>query len=178
MWWIIVIVVIVLIIFAAGKSEQKMKNELSGWLSARGITEKEFISDAGQYIFGHPEIDKQHFKKTTLALQEGNIVIYQNLSDTTFALSSSGKIENVRESVKNIEVEDSSTIERRATFGRMLAVGVFAFAWKKKKVNELAFVTIEYNDGKFKHEVTFKVEGKDSLNKANSIRNKLITWCK
>jgi len=78
------------------------------------------------------------------------------------------------DSITNIVIEDSSTIEKRVSFGRVFLVGIFALAWQKKKKNELAYLIIEWNDGRFDHETMFQFEGKDAMTKANTARNKLI----
>ena len=83
----------------------------------------------------------------------------------------------VIENIKNITVEDASSIEKKITVGRLLLVGVFALAWRKKKTNELAFVVTEWNDGKFDHSTTFSFEGKEAMTKANTARNSLIKMC-
>jgi hypothetical protein len=44
----------------------------------------------------------------------------------------------------------------------------------QKKKNELAFVVIDWNDGRFDHSTTFNIEGMDAMQKANILRNQLI----
>lgn len=78
------------------------------------------------------------------------------------------------EFIKNINVEDASTVKNRVTVGRLLAVGVFAFAWTKKEVKETSYLVIEWNDGRFDHETVFEFVGKDAVNSSNQRRNKLI----
>jgi hypothetical protein len=46
---------------------------------------------------------------------------------------------------------------------------------KKKKKNEIAFVTIEWEDGKFSHNTTFCIEGENASQRANALRNKFIS---
>lgn len=45
---------------------------------------------------------------------------------------------------------------------------------EEKEKNELAYLTIEWNDGKFDHETIFEFEGVGSMQNANTARNKLI----
>ncbi len=78
--------------------------------------------------------------------------------------------------IKNILVEDQSTVERRVTLGRMLLVGIFAFAWSKRQKNELAYLIFEWSDGRFEHETIFEFEGRDAMVKANTARNGVIKW--
>ena len=128
----------------------------------------------GDYVGGHPEVDikipnvKVLKKDDTLILLRINAVT--QVPDTTAQIPLSD--------IKNITVEDSSTIERKITVGRIFLVGVFALGWRKKKKNELAFVTVEWSDGKFAHDTLFCFEGHDAMNKANTCRNALIKLCR
>ena len=65
-------------------------------------------------------------------------------------------------------------IQKRVGLKRMLAIGIFAFAVKKKVKEELSYIIIEWSDGKFDHETVFEFEGKGSVTQANELRNKLI----
>ena len=49
---------------------------------------------------------------------------------------------------------------------------------EKKKKNEIAFVVINWNDGRFDHATTFSFDGKDAMQLANTARNNLISMCK
>lgn len=51
-----------------------------------------------------------------------------------------------KKDVVNIFVEDDSTIENRVGLTRLLLVGIFALAWKKKSKNPMSFIIFEYND--------------------------------
>jgi hypothetical protein len=68
-------------------------------------------------------------------------------------------------------------MEKRITLGRVLLVGIFALAWRKKKKNELAFVTIEWKE-KFENSTIFSFEGQEAMQKANTARNELIKMCR
>lgn len=59
----------------------------------------------------------------------------------------------------------------------MILVGVFAFAWKKKKKNEIAFVEIDWKKGKFNNETMFCFEGENAVQRANKARNGIIKFC-
>ena len=51
-----------------------------------------------------------------------------------------------KKEIVNIFVEDDSTIENRVGLTRLLLVGIFALAWKKKSKNPMSFIIFEYND--------------------------------
>lgn len=51
-----------------------------------------------------------------------------------------------RNDLIKISVEDQSTIESRVGFKRLLLVGLFAFAWKKRSQIPLSFLVFEFRD--------------------------------
>lgn len=121
-----------------------------------------------EYTGGHPEIDKP--SKVRLRAEKKSILI------KGMAIGNTGKVigEISGEKIKNILVENKSTVSRRVTVGRLLLVGVFAFAWKKKKTDNEYYVVVEWNDGRFDHETLFEFEGKGAQKDANEFRNYLI----
>ena len=122
----------------------------------------------GKYVSGHPDIN--------------NAIPYLDIYSTDTELQIVEKVGNepIKKAViKNTSIidvlaEDQSTIEKRITLGRVLLTGIFALAWKKKKKVELAYLTIEWNDGRFKHDTIFEFEGAGALEKANTARNAII----
>ena len=60
---------------------------------------------------------------------------------------------------------------------KFFLVGIFALGWKKKKVNEQAFVVIKWKTGKFVNETIFMFENKGALQLANTARNFLVKSC-
>jgi hypothetical protein len=138
-----------------------------------GMKRDEFKS-FGTYVGGHPDADitlsdMQIYKeKNMIRFYQGNLLI----STPTLKFSIDA------DKIINIEIEDATSIEKRLTVGRLLLVGVFAFAWKKKEKNELSFVVIDWNDGRFDHSTTFSFEGQNAMQKANIARNNLINFCK
>ena len=126
------------------------------------------------YAGGHPDVDN-NFNSVAYVFEDENLKFYTmpiSYEMPTFKFSIK------KDDMKNISLEDASTIENRVTLGRVLLVGVFALAWRKKKKNELAFVVIDWNDGKFDHSTTFSFEGTDAAQQANAFRNALISLCR
>lgn len=126
----------------------------------------------GRYLAGHPNIDDS-VNKTLIYLKKDDPTLYFFKDNDDFDPPTElGSIPT--ESITDIVAEDKSTMEKRVTVGRLLLVGIFAFAWKKKKVNESAFLIIEWNKGKFKNETIFEFEGRNAMSSANTVRNRLI----
>ncbi len=125
---------------------------------------------SGTYISGHPDINES--KKDTSLLLSNNDVKIIFVDANGFKLL--GTIP--KESISNVSMEDSSTIQSRVGVKRLLAVGIFAFAWKKKEKIECAYLVIEWKKGSFDMETLFEFEGNGSINRANTLRNTFINY--
>ncbi len=125
--------------------------------------------NVGNYISGHPEIDRQFSGAILIKSPYNQLQIFERFKIGQYALASIPI-----KDIKNISVEDQTTVERRVSIARLLLVNVFALAWRKKQVNESAYLVIEWNDGKFDHETIFQVEGKGALQAMNTARNAII----
>jgi hypothetical protein len=171
LFWIIIIGIIVLFVIAA-VSGSKQANETKETLSRRGLKIEDF-KFIGSYVGGHPlvnnNIDRVVFRS------EGEDVLFYNQPTGIQLPSEVFRIK--KNSITVIDVEDSSSIEKKITLGRVLLVGVFALAWRKKKKNELAFVVVSWNDGRFDHATTFSFTGTNAMVIANTARNQLIQSC-
>ena len=164
MIYIIIIVAIIIIIYFAAK--QAKKNSLN--LKNEGLNEKELIK-SGKYIHGHPDLDKPVLI-TKLGIRDKELCI---VSMTNLKVMAIIPIEFI----KNITIEDASTMERRVTAGRMLMFGVFAFGMKKKTKTEMAYLVLNWQTGKFENDTIFEFTGFGAITAANSARNKLIKVC-
>ncbi len=51
-----------------------------------------------------------------------------------------------KEDILSISIEDQSSIQSRIGFKRLLMVGIFALAWRKKEKLSLSYLIIEYKD--------------------------------
>jgi hypothetical protein len=158
------VVILFTLLIISGKKSAKKSLELG-----YDYTQKIIL---GNYISGHPEIDKS-CKKVNLIPKDGKLdLLYMPVSEQALVPVYLGSLSP--ELITNITVEDQSTFERRITLTRVALVGVFALLWKKKKKNELAYLTLFWNDGKFDHETLFEFEGINSIENANTSRNQLI----
>lgn len=170
MIWTIVIIVIVLIAgFIIYGSKQLKENEKL--LTEKGFDISKRIT-TDKYIGGHPDLDETIINTTVFPKNDFLVILEESKVNISVEKAELAKIE--KSLINNIIVEDKSTIEKRVTVGRLLAVGVFALAFRKKEKNEVAFITIEWNDGKFDHETIFEFNGTDAMQNANTARNKMI----
>jgi hypothetical protein len=173
MWWIIIIVAILIFLFAKQAKHINSKTEAANKsLLNRGIDVKKQIS-VGNYIGGHPDLDDVVPQCGLIKRESELVIIAQKKYLDIHAIPE--KIASIPiESIDNIEVLDKTEVENKVTLGRILLVGIFALAWKKKQVLEAAYITIEWRSGRFTHTTIFEIEGKESLIAAKKARNELI----
>lgn len=122
-----------------------------------------------KYIHGHPDIDSVK-ERILLHRNEKNIEIYQEMGVMKPELL--GVIPTY--SIKSINVEDATTVEKRLTLTRMALVGLFAFALKKKEKKNLAYLVINWNDGRFDFETFFETDNNNAMQEMNTVKNQLI----
>jgi len=171
MWWIVIILGVILLIILATNSTKKDIANANEELAKQGLSLSAFIQSKATYAGGHPNANEQ-FSSVAYIEKDGNLRFYAMPYDFQMPYF---KFSIKKEAITNISLEDASTMESRISLGRVLLVGVFALAWRKKKKNELAFVVIDWNDGKFDHSTTFSFEGENATQEANRFRNDLIS---
>lgn len=164
LFWIVIAVFIILLI--RGNKEEKQTREI---LARDGLKQSHFTR-VGRYIGGHPDQNNEILSMTVRDDGE-DLDFYDHFGEVGMPKY---KFAIPKESIINITMEDSSTMEKKITLGRVLLVGVFALAWKKNKKNEMAFVTINWKVDRFEHNTLFVHEGKNAMQKANTSRNHLI----
>jgi len=169
-FWFALAVFVVSVIFGAKSDNKDMKRVVES-LKKEGLNFSDF-KKCGTYVGGHPSLDKT-IEGIAIRKNDNILKIYEFPNQLKMPIF---KANIPIELISDIKVEDATSIERRLTVGRLLLVGVFAFAWKKKKKNELAFVTIEWKE-KFEHSTVFSFEGKEAMQNANTARNQLINIC-
>ena len=124
-----------------------------------------------KYIAGHPKIDSTGIF-TSIIPKDNCFYIFEDKM-----IEMPNKIGEINcDKIKNIVIEDRTTIEKRVTIGRLLLTGIFAFAWKKSDKNEISYLIIEWADDRFEHETIFEFSGESSYQYANTARNKLISF--
>jgi len=85
----------------------------------------------------------------------GIITFYQNQTEFSAVMSTKFTIPNTQ--IRDILVEGKDEVNRRVTVTRLIAVGIFAFALKKKSKDQESYITLELTDGQ---EVILFVENK------------------
>lgn len=156
-------------VMIAGK---KMSKQVIRQLDEQGLTSADFI-ECGTYVSGHPALN-ENIKDVWALVKGGQLRLYTTVNPEYAMPANIAGGSIAADDISDIRLEDSTTIERRITLGRMLLVGLFALAWRKKKKNELAFVSVIWSYGKFPQETIFMFEGKQALDKANTSRNRLM----
>lgn len=170
MFWFILIFLIVLF-FLWGHSENKKQVVVNEDLKQKGYDSNLAISTE-TYVAGHPNINNRK-SATVIFRSKENLEIFAYPMVERSGIPSKLAVIPCN-GVKNIVIEDQTTIEKRISATRLLLAGPFALAWKKAKKNELAILIIEWNDGRFDHETMFEFTGASAMSKANSSRNYLI----
>lgn len=66
---------------------------------------------------------------------------------TEFSAPLSTKFTIPNNQIKDVVIEGKDEVNRRVTVTRLLAVGIFAFALKKKNKDQEAYITLELTDG-------------------------------
>lgn len=173
MWIFITIAVLAFVAIAVYGQYLKVKNarRISGAISRAGIDTSEILFSAA-YLCGHPKIDAPQDSVSVL-LSGAEFEIWRLPSGFDgFDPEHLGAIPAL--GLINALVEDQTTVEHRVTVGRMLAVGLFALAWRKQKKTESAYLTLEWSDGRFQHEAVFAFTGAGAMQAANTARNAVL----
>lgn len=177
-FWTIVVIGIILfvvwIIFGLTNSRDKDKS----FYEEQNLNKADTFK-SGWYVGGQPGCD-QPIKYSRMFYRNGELVVYkESLSeiitkdytpDNTPGILFSIKNENI----KDIRIEDHTSVENKITAGRILLVGVFALAWKKRKQHPLYFLIIEHSDGRFTHTPAFCFQGESASTTAHKTRSRVL----
>ena len=128
------------------------------------------VTDYGQYLQGIPN-QNEVGPIRIIPSKEGISIRYVNI----FSPEKERVLINLKkEEILDFSVEDQSTIESKISLSRMLLVGVFALAWKKRKTNPMAFILIKYKDDVgLEQTITLSSTKKDSFQTYNNIKYNL-----
>ena len=167
--FIILGIAVVFLFVMAARSQSEIDVEKDKKLKESGIDLSQLIP-MGKYLSGHPALDDS-FKDAMFDITATNVKLYQ----ANILIKEAKFKANINpDSITNISYEDESSIRHKVTVGRLFTIGLFAFAAKKKVKDELAYIIIDWNDGRFDHKTIFEYEGKGSTEVANKSRNKII----
>jgi len=163
----LVILFVVIFIIALVNTSKKVSAQNDNFRKD-GMDPNKFIA-AGKYISGHTNLNTP-FENASIYPKGEVVKIFKLNPDGTRAFAA-----NITTSlIKDIAVEDESTIQSRVGLKRLIALGIFAFALKKKEKKELAYLIIEWDQGQFKNETVFEFQGTNAITRANTARNKLV----
>lgn len=112
------------------------KNEERGKLSAAFIT----VS----YVGGYNDISSS----------VGSLSFYENCLEYKVALNKKSSFTIYSDAISSINIEGRDEVSRRVTVTRLLAIGIFAFAVKKKSKDKESFIIVTTKD---KQEVIFNI---------------------
>jgi len=76
---------------------------------------------------------------------KGILSFFEKQTEFSAVMSTKFTIPNTQ--IRDIVVEGKDEVNRRVTVTRLLAVGIFAFALKKKSKDQEAYITLELSDG-------------------------------
>lgn len=166
---------VVFAVVVGSKNQKRIKAEMD----RRGIKKNDFVK-MGHIIAGHPDVN-EGVQNSLCKINDGNIQFYTvkdySMFDIEAEIPRKTQVCIPINEIEDITIEDKSTIEKKITVGRIFLVGILALGWKKKKVNEQAFVVIKWKTGKFVNETIFMFENKGALQLANTARNFLVKNC-
>lgn len=94
------------------------------------------LTDA-KYLHGVPNLNKNFIVRFS---PDKNGIQFKD------AKSDANKFYLNKNDIIKITVEDQTTISSRVGFKRLLLVGIFAFAWKKRSQIPLSFLIFDYRD--------------------------------
>lgn len=168
---VFVFILLIVLIVIGGRKQKENEARVSRALDLLGIAPVSILFKT-KYLSGHPDIDEAK-DQISVVQSNGSIDLYF----IPYGLISGDPVKHgsiPAGAITRIAVEDKTTVEGRVTIGRLLLAGVFALAWKKKKVDEAAYLVIEWSDRRFSHETVLEFTGKTAMQKANAARNALI----
>ena len=90
----------------------------------------------------------------------GSLTLYQNQAEFKDMLSKRRSFTIDNKDIADVAVEGEVEVNRRVTVTRLLALGIFAFALKKKSTHKDAYITIVLADGQ---EAVFHTKGKSPM---------------
>lgn len=169
---IVIVVVFIALLFISIDIDKKKSKE---FMEKNNLSFSDFYP-VGKYIGGHPKVDNEQ-GNLYFIFKDGVFSFYNIAVANLSAPVLINGFDIAASDINDITIEDSSSVEHKVTLGRFILVGVFSALWKKKVKNELAFLVIEWKKGKFSHDTIFVFEEDNAFIKANTARNKLISFC-
>lgn len=150
---LIVITVFILLLFLATKGVN-LQNKENQLLKKEGVLSKYIVHHLG----GHPYIGND--KPVLLAIKNNNTICFiKNLAKQEYF----GKPISFN-NIKDFSIKTEVELKKDITFTRLITLGVFAFAFKKKTEINNSYLTLSYFENEIEINCLFK----------NSIGNKQL----
>ncbi len=157
------------VLFVVYSNKKRREDVAEHILNRQGLSARDFF-ESGTYIGGHPSateiIHSLVFRRTPK-----EFAFYVRPANVYLPAE---KFSIPVDSVTNIDLEDTSTVEEKVTAHRILLLGPFALAFKKQIKRDSCFVSIEWNEGKQIYSTYFYFDGYNAMLNANEFRYKLI----
>lgn len=115
------------------KAQIQVSNEKRA--EKRGLQGKRLVAIPAEYTGGYKE-----YKKA-----QGILTFYENITEFKAPLATTFILNN--KDIVDTSVEGRHDVNRRITVTRLVAIGIFAFALKKKNDSKEAFITLELING-------------------------------
>lgn len=175
MYLVLVILVVLVFLWVAASSanKQHLENDLKEeeWFKENGY-ETRVGPPTSSFIGGHPQFTEPTLFTTMLAHNKSiHVFKYDRLLNKALQPL---LFEIPLADIEDIEILDQTTMERRITVGRMLMVGVFAFAWKKKKINTCIYLNLVWNYKGIKYETIFENTEPNAIEAFNKAKNYIV----
>jgi hypothetical protein len=164
-----VAILALVILFTVYNNRKRREEVAEHILNRQGLSARDFV-ESGTYIGGHPSVTEiipsLIFRRTPQ-----DFMFY--IRPTNVYLPAE-KFSIPVDSVTNIDLEDTSTVEEKVTAHRILLLGPFALAFKKQIKRDSCFVSIEWKEEKQIYNTYFYFDGYNAMLNANEFRYKLI----
>lgn len=161
-------VLFIIYIFITLSNVYKTKKQWKA-LNHQGITKENLIT-VETYAGGHPGMDN-NISDTVLYKFENLLIIADQVSP---GAPPENKSFIPLESIRNIGIIDSNSLENIIKNEKAFLVGTFALTWQNKRENEQVFVIIDWCDGNLEHSTIFSFEGRKAMQKAKIALKALI----
>jgi hypothetical protein len=157
------------LLFAVYNNRKRREEVAEHILNRQGLSARDFF-ESGTYIGGHPTVT-EIIRSLVFRRTPKDFVFYVRPTNVYIPAE---KFSIPVDSVMNIELEDTSTVEEKVTARRILLLGPFALAFKKQIKRDSCFVSIEWKEGKQIYSTYFYFDGYNAMLNANDFRYKLI----
>jgi hypothetical protein len=171
-----IILILILLIMIMNQNVKKLEAEdkkNDKWFADNGFPRRNGKYVAS-YISGHPKHSSRE-DDIIMLMRNGELCFFKKFIrnyNATKPLFFSIPVSDIEE----IEVLDKTTMERRVTMGRMLTVGLLAFAWQKQKVTHCSYMIVRWKYLEFEYETIFEHTGEYGIQDFNNAKTAIVEY--